>query len=117
MLSTTFVVPELAPAEAFYRRFFDAQAENSGWYLLLRFPSGQQLAFMTPRHPFQQVFARGSANLNLRVDDVDAEHRRLAALHAPISEPPTDKPYGQRSFTLFDPHGLCLYIHHERPTS
>ena len=113
-LSPTFVVSDLAPVDAFYRRYFEAEVVVSNeWYRV--FAIGKkpvhELAFMTARHDFQQCFRSGSANLNLRVDDVDAEFERLRALDAPLRDAPTDKPYGVRSFQLFDPSGLCLYIY------
>jgi len=39
-----------------------------------------------------------------RVDDVDAEFARLSELNL-ASGPPTDKPWGVRSFTVDDPDG------------
>ena len=41
----------------------------------------------------------------LRVDDVDAFHRRAVAAGAEISKPPTNEPWGMREFGLHSPDG------------
>jgi uncharacterized glyoxalase superfamily protein PhnB len=41
----------------------------------------------------------------VRVDDVDAHHRRASDHGARILGPPTDYPYGERQYTAEDPGG------------
>ena len=47
----------------------------------------------------------GHYTLEIEVDDVDAEHRRLSALGTPIVKPPTTQSWGLRSVWLRDPDG------------
>lgn len=51
---------------------------------------------------------RGACVLELRVDDVDDEHRRLLALGAEIVKPPTTQPWGSRSVWFRDPDGNLI---------
>jgi predicted enzyme related to lactoylglutathione lyase len=59
------------------------------------------------------LFAAGAAHpatnrsviLEFRVDDVDAEHRRLAPLLGPVVQEPTTMPWGNRSLLFRDPDG------------
>ena len=41
----------------------------------------------------------------VRVDDVDAHHRRASERGARVLGPPTDYPYGERQYTAGDPGG------------
>ena len=47
----------------------------------------------------------GHYTLEIEVDDVDEEHRRLSALAVPIVKPPTTQPWGLCSVWLRDPDG------------
>jgi uncharacterized glyoxalase superfamily protein PhnB len=38
----------------------------------------------------------------VRVDDVDAHHRQAVEAGAPVLEPPTDHPYGERQYVVED---------------
>lgn len=47
------------------------------------------------------------------VDDVDAEYHRLVSLGVNPDSPPTDKPWGVRSFMVHDPDGnMVSFIKH-----
>jgi lactoylglutathione lyase len=48
--------------------------------------------------------------LVLEVDDVDAEHGRVAATGWPVLEAPTLRPWGLRDFRLLDPDGYFWRI-------
>ncbi|GAB3674139.1 VOC family protein [Angustibacter aerolatus] len=56
--------------------------------------------------------ANRSAILELVVDDVDAEHRRLQALVPPmeLAMEPTDMPWGNRSMLVRDPDGALVNL-------
>jgi len=70
-------------------------------------------------HRSQLVFGAGSMvvvadsssdrplghSVMVRVDDVDAIHRRAAEHGASVVEPPTDHAYGERQCTITDPAG------------
>lgn len=48
--------------------------------------------------------------LNLRVDDIDAAHRRLAAAGVSFSREPEREPWGGRIATFADPDGNALQL-------
>lgn len=47
---------------------------------------------------------------NFSVNDVDAEHARLAAAGLIPIMPLEDHPWGDRGFAILDPNGVMLYI-------
>lgn len=49
--------------------------------------------------------------MGLEVTDPEAIHERLAAAGARVTGPPTDKPWGGRGFTAFDPEGMPVNIY------
>jgi catechol 2,3-dioxygenase-like lactoylglutathione lyase family enzyme len=48
--------------------------------------------------------------LNLRVDDIAAVHRRLAAAGVAFARPPESEPWGGRVATFADPDGNTLQL-------
>ncbi|MTD14162.1 VOC family protein [Nakamurella sp. YIM 132087] len=64
------------------------------------------------------LFGEGSAQaadnhsviVEFLVDDVDAEFARLAATGAPVVQPPTDMPWGNRSLLIRDPDGSLVNL-------
>ena len=44
------------------------------------------------------------------VGDVDAEHRRLAAAGVRVLQPPTDRPWGERTLHVADPDGYVVEL-------
>ncbi len=50
------------------------------------------------------------AMLVIEVDDVDEWYRRAVDRTLPITEGPTDQPWGHRSLYLTDPDGITLYL-------
>lgn len=44
------------------------------------------------------------------VEDVDAEHERLAAAGVRVLAPPTDRPWGERTLHLADPDGNVVEL-------
>ena len=61
--------------------------------------------------------SRGTLSLYLEVDDVDAAYELVLGTGAPIADPPSDKPWGDRSFMLDDPNGVRVYLFSPRPLS
>jgi catechol 2,3-dioxygenase-like lactoylglutathione lyase family enzyme len=47
-------------------------------------------------------------NIRLRVDDIDAAFRQAQACGWPVRQPPGDRDYGLRDFTVVDPDGYEL---------
>ena len=44
------------------------------------------------------------------VDDVNAEHERLARAGVPVLSPPTDRPWGERTLHVADPDGYVVEL-------
>ena len=49
------------------------------------------------------------------VDDVDAEHERLARAGVRILAPPTDRPWGERTLHVADPDGNVVELTRPKP--
>jgi catechol 2,3-dioxygenase-like lactoylglutathione lyase family enzyme len=108
-----FTTESLPETQDFYTRHlgFRVEVEMPG-YVELANGDAVRLAFMQPMGE-DGVAARGAGLYYcLEVDDVDAEHRRLAAEGVVIQEEPADKPWGDRALTLADPSGITVYLHH-----
>lgn len=75
-----------------------------------------ELAFMAPQPGGGPMggfgpFTDGLA-VSVPVADADAHHAQLAARGIDAT-PPTDKPWGWRSFIVRDPNGVALDFYHE----
>ncbi len=59
---------------------------------------------VSPTYRLRGTAELGAATgmLNVLVDDVDEHHSRSAAAGAAIAFPPTDQPYGQREYGVYD---------------
>lgn len=75
---------------------------------------GRMVAFMSPAPPspppHRERFGGEGLLLTLEVDDVDAEHARLAGLGVPVAHGPQDEPWGQRRFLMRDPAGVWVDV-------
>lgn len=114
------IVKDVEAAKAFYARHLGAKVVfDCGWYVTLRLggPSGPEVSFMTPQGPQHTPVPPGSLSLYVEVEDVDATYERVRATGAPVGEPPSDKPWGDRSFELSDPLGVRVYLFSPRPMS
>ena len=60
------------------------------------------------------VFGGKGITLNFRVDDVDAEHERLAEAGIRTAMPLEDHPWGDRGFSVIDPIGNFVYLYSDR---
>ena len=74
------------------------------------------IQFIEPQGDMPTFTGKG-VTLNFKVDDVDAEHKRL--MEAGLSEVMSleDHPWGDRGFSVLDPIGNSLYIYSEREPS
>jgi len=114
------VVKDPQAAKTFYARHLAAKIIfDAGWYVALRLggPEGPEVAFAAPHHDQDTPVSPGTLSLYVEVDDVDAAHDRMVATGAVTEGPPSDKPWGDRSFTLTDPHGVRVYLFSPRPMS
>jgi uncharacterized glyoxalase superfamily protein PhnB len=100
------IVKDTEAAKDFYIRHLAAKVIfDAGWYISLRLGGRDG-----PELP-------GSLSLYVEVDDVDAVHDQVRGTGAVLEGPPSDKPWGDRSFTLTDPHGVRVYVFSPRPMS
>jgi PhnB protein len=51
-----------------------------------------------------------SVGIHVYVDDVDAHYERARAAGAEVKEPPSDRPYGDRSYSAHDLEGQLWYF-------
>jgi catechol 2,3-dioxygenase-like lactoylglutathione lyase family enzyme len=80
-------VSDLARSKRFY-------GETLGWKLVIH---------TDDRHEEARCYA-GGMQVEVRVDDVDAEHERLRKLGVAVSDL-DDQPWGERNFFFVDPDG------------
>lgn len=117
-LSTCFCTEKIDACREFYLKHFSAKLEfDCGWYISLCFgDKGPSVQFMTPQGNGPQYNSNG-VTLNFKVDDVDAEHRKLMGAGLDEIMPLEDHPWGDRGFSVLDPIGITLYIYSDREPS
>jgi uncharacterized glyoxalase superfamily protein PhnB len=88
-------------------------------YLQVRFGDDDgdpELAFMrttgAPQLGPQEAFAGKGIIVSILVENADTHHRALVERGVAIELPPSDKPWGWRSFTARDPSGVVLDFFH-----
>lgn len=117
-MTPTVFTEKIQESKAFYEDCFGAETLlDCGWYLHLAF-RGTELSFERPREG--RPAYRGGLALNLPCEnraDLDKEWERLKALGCLLENPPADHPWGDRSFTCFDPNGIVLYFFTAIPPS
>lgn len=120
-MHTTSVYPVLmtdrvAATAAFYQDHFGFQPMFSAdWYVHLQSTTDPSvnLAILDGNHATIPEVGRGRVSgmiLNFEVEDVDAEHARLAATGLPVLLPLRDEDFGQRHFITADPNGVLIDI-------
>ena len=118
-MSVTSFYPVLMSADVssaadFYRRVLDFETTfEADWYVSLR-RGTFELALLDADHPTVPAgFGRPVQGLllNLEVEDVDAEHRRLVDEHGlrPVL-PLRDEPFGQRHLIVEAPDGVLVDV-------
>lgn len=106
----------VAETTAFYQRHFGFEpAFESDWYVHLASPGNASvnLAILDGSHDTIPASGRGKVSgllLNFEVEDVDAEHARLADAGLPILLSLRDEAFGQRHFITCDPNGVLIDI-------
>ena len=114
-LSTCFCTNDVDACRDFYSHHFAAKAIfDCGWYLNLRIgEDGPTIQFIQPQEGMP-TFNGAGVMLNFKVDDVDAEHTRLAKAGLQATMPLEDHPWGDRGFSIIDPIGNSVYIYSDR---
>jgi catechol 2,3-dioxygenase-like lactoylglutathione lyase family enzyme len=114
------VVKDIDTAKDFYTKHLKAKIVfDAEWYVSLRIggKEGPEISFATPHHDQDKPISPGTLSLYVEVDDVDAAYAGLPGIRAIADGPPTDKPWGDRSFMLSDPHGVRVYVFSPRAMS
>jgi predicted enzyme related to lactoylglutathione lyase len=88
---------------------------DSEWFVLLTHPAidGLEVGLLdraNPIVPDGDRAAPAGVIVTFVVDDVAAVHAAAQRIGAPIVEPPTDMPYGQRRLLLRDPAGTLVDV-------
>lgn len=113
--STTFTTSRLPETRRFYEDHFDARAVfDCGWYVVLRLTGadgGPEVCLIEPRDGAPEF--QGGVTLNLRVENSDAVHARLAEEGLKPLIPLEDHPWGDRGFGVVDPAGVVVYCYHD----
>jgi uncharacterized glyoxalase superfamily protein PhnB len=117
-LSTCFCTNDVDKCREFYSQYFDAEAIfDCGWYINLRIGiNGPTIQFMQPQENMPTFDGTG-VTLNFKVDNVDAEYKRLTNAGVQIIMPLEDHPWGDRGFSINDPIGNSIYIYSDREPS
>lgn len=113
-MSVCFHTSKALQCKDFYVKYFNATVTfYCGWYVVLSFGDKKQfaLSFMAPQENGAPFDEKG-ITLNIKVDDVDVEYKRLIETKGLISTRHlVDNPWGDRSFAVLDPLGNTLYIY------
>jgi uncharacterized glyoxalase superfamily protein PhnB len=114
-LSPCITTTQVEESRDFYVRHFGAKVTfDCGWYVNLELGApAASLQFMAPQGD-QPPCNPAGLTYNLRVADVDAEYRALAASGLVAVMPLEDHPWGDRGFAVQDPNGIVLYVYSER---
>jgi catechol 2,3-dioxygenase-like lactoylglutathione lyase family enzyme len=110
---------DVAKSAEFYQRYFGYEiVYESDWYVSLRTGGSQQrsyeLALLDARHPTIPANYRKRAEgliLNMEVDNVDREYKRLVLdAKLTLEQDIQDEDFGQRHFILSDPGGVLIDV-------
>lgn len=102
-------------ADFYIRHFGFRPAFEADWYVHLTAPEDPSvnLAILAADHATIPAEGRGAARgviLNFEVEDVDAEHARLAAAGVPTAKPLASEAFGQRHFIARGPGGVLIDV-------
>jgi catechol 2,3-dioxygenase-like lactoylglutathione lyase family enzyme len=114
------ITDKLAETKAFYADTLGCDLVfDTGGYLQVRFGSdaaAPELAFMgpdaAPALGPQRVFAGQGLVISVPTPSADEKHAALKRAKVKIAAPPSDKPWGWRSFVTVDPNGVALDFFH-----
>ncbi len=117
-LSTCFYTNNVDACRKFYTTNFLAKIVfDCGWYVNLCINgNGPSIQFMQPQGDMP-TFGGAGVMLNFKVDDVDAEYKRLRKAGLETAMPLEDHPWGDRGFSVIDPIGNSVYIYSDREPS
>ncbi len=118
LIQSRIVTDDVEGLAVFYARLVGAPVALNGYYVEV--PAGQMSVGFSKRRfteykESQPEVAGRSARraeviLDFLVDDVDAEHERIAALGVDWVMPPTTQPWGNRAMIFTDPEGNLINV-------
>ena len=118
LVQCRMVTDDVEALAGFYVRLLAVPATLNGYYVEI--PAGPASIGFSRRRFTEHREADGTAPagpgrrdgviLDFRVDDVDAEYPRIAALGVDWVMPPTTQPWGNRSMMLRDPAGNLVNV-------
>ncbi|MFE5208979.1 VOC family protein [Streptomyces sp. NPDC056600] len=117
MVGTAYAAKDPAAAAAWFAEHFGFTVNiDLGWYVNTQHPRHPQysLDFVRADHESWPKATRGrevvGALLAFLVEDVDAEHRRLASAGLEVVMDLVTEPWGQRRFQVAGPDGLLVEV-------
>ena len=111
-------VEDIKRSEEFYRRVFRAVIYHASEQNIVVNMGTVMLNLLDMRVAYAPTGpGRGALplELNIWVDDVDAVYRQLQGRGVAFLSPPTDRPWGMRNVTFFDPDGHRFEIAQKIP--
>jgi uncharacterized glyoxalase superfamily protein PhnB len=101
-------------SSGFYRKNFGFETVfDAGWYISLKHPKGQELAFIDSSHesvPTEYQHQATGFILNIEVENVDDIYKKLIEERLSILAPLETNEYGQRHFIISDPNNILVDI-------
>jgi uncharacterized glyoxalase superfamily protein PhnB len=118
-VSAAFTTKNVEATRDFYVKYFGAKVTfDCGWYINLEFGNPcSTLQFMSVQQPHHKLSSSDGLMYNFKVNEVDAEHKRLSAAGLPVIIPLENHPWGDRGFGVQDPNGIALYVYQEMEPS
>lgn len=112
VLEIILFVRDLDEARGYYHDLLGLPISyESDWFISFRIGTCALLSCNGRRDDYRRFGARpGGVRIEIRVDDVDAEHRRLSDLGVPFDFEPEDMPWGLRSCGSRDPEGYAVWL-------
>jgi catechol 2,3-dioxygenase-like lactoylglutathione lyase family enzyme len=98
----------------FYQKQFGFDVVfDAGWYISLKHPKGQELAFIDSSHesvPAEYQHQAAGFILNIEVDNVDDVHQRFVKEGLSLLTTLETNEYGQRHFIFSDPNNILVDV-------
>jgi predicted enzyme related to lactoylglutathione lyase len=118
LVQCRIVTDDVERLAGFYARLLEVPAPLNEYYVeIAAGPASvgfSRRRFTEHREADSGPDGRGDIILDFLVDDVDAEHGRIAALGVDWVLPPTTQPWGNRSMMFRDPAGNLVNVFSRR---
>lgn len=115
-INTGIVTASLTESKTFYTAKLDCQVIfETEWYLLLRWPGGEEIGFLQPgleaQHPaFRKSYEGNGMWISIEVEDIDRYYKTLLEKDVEMMIPIRDEPWGERHFAFRDPNGVSIDV-------